>query len=76
MRSEELKSCEYLIHFLSNTDKKSWKTYEKALENAKFGRTLQDLTTSKGSAKVQMTANSASFCKNMFDYVSSNKILF
>ena len=52
LRSEDLKTFPFLVTFLKSTDQKQFTKDLQKLKEAKVGRSLKDLVTASGEAKV------------------------
>jgi hypothetical protein len=67
-KSEELKTSQFLVDFISETDPAAFTKACKEIEKAKFGKSIEDFITFAGQAKVQMATASSSFCSQMNSY--------
>ncbi len=75
MRSEELKSSQFLLDFLFEQDFKAWTHALKEAEKIKAPRTIEEYATLNGQARVQASAAATQFCQNSLDYSDSYKLL-
>ena len=77
VRSEELKTSQFLLDFLFEQDTKNWnKAVKDAREKIKSPKSIEEYITSNGQAKVQVSASATNFCLRNLDYADSYKILF
>jgi regulator of sigma D len=76
MRSEELKSSQFLLDFLFETDFKVFAKILKDSEKILGPKKLDDYVTANGLARVLPSASTTQFCLRMPDYIDSHKLLY
>ena len=75
-RSEELKSSICLNNFLEIQDHKEFLKSNKIFEKQKYGKSIPELVTERGSVGVNMNQNAMVFCTRMTDFTDSYQILY
>jgi len=70
-RSEELKSSICLNNFLEIEDHKDFTKATRIFEKTKYGKSIIELVTEKGSVGVNMNQNAMVFCSRMTDFTDS-----
>ena len=76
MRSEELKSSQFLLSFVHETDPKVFSKIMKDAEKSKAPRGLEEFTLAEGEAKCHPSTASTQFCLKMPDYVETYRLLY
>ena len=76
MRSEELKSSQFLIQWLTNDDPKDFPKIMKAAEKTKQAKGMDAVKSFIGKTPSQMISNSSVFCSKMNDFIDSYQILY
>lgn len=71
MRSEDLKSCQFLIQWLTNDDPKEFPKVMKSAEKQKQLKGMSVVSSFQGKVPTQMISNSAVFCSKMNDFIDS-----
>ena len=65
-----------LNNFLEIVDLKEFQKANKLFEKAKYGKSIVELVTEKGSVGVNMNQNAMVFCTRMTDFTDSYQILY